>query len=628
MLKPVKMSKVRAICLKAAASDVVSELQKLSVIHITDSSAPEVSRSGPLSSFDEISSRLVKIRAMKEAFGKEGKLPKKKREIEDSAAEADEIITHSEKLFSLVKEKEEVEKELDSNLSFQKSLSEIEALDIDFSVLAADSLQFSLFRVSKDKRQLSHATMKGRKNIIHTGTVSKDGSEIILVACRKGEEAKPLEGIGQPLALPAISSTPKKELHILREKEAQIREKISAVQARLEKLSDSLYPRLVAVEEALSIEADRAQVATMFGATDSLYYMEGWVESKKAHQVMQDMKGKFKKKIHLSVHAAGAHDSPPTLLDNPKQTKPFEFLVEFISTPQYSEIDPTLLLMVFVPIMYALILGDAGYAVVSLILALFMAKKSKPGTLMHEIAMLWAICAIPTFFAGIIFDEYFGFTHSQIISMATGQQMLLYQGMHRVASVTFLMMLSLIIGMLHLALAFMLGAINEWHHSRKHAYAKLSWLGIEISGFLMIAGFMYGMFPFLTWPSVVLFIISVIGLIMTEGGMATVEIPGLLSNVMSYLRIAAVGVGAVILAEAINDLLLPKLDFSPIGFVIFLVTLVLWLLGHFMAILLGMLESLIHGARLNVVEFFGKFFKGNGLKFLPFAAHRVHTQEV
>jgi len=183
------------------------------------------------------------------------------------------------------------------------------------------------------------------------------------------------------------------------------------------------------------------------------------------------------------------------------------------------------------------------------------------------------------------------------------------------------------VGMLHLALAFILGAINEWHHSRKHAYAKLSWLGIEISGFLMIAGFMYGMFPFLTWPSVGLFIISVVGLVMTEGGMATVEIPGLLSNVMSYLRLAAVGVGAVILAEAINDLLLPKLDFSPVGFVVFLLTLVLWLLGHFMAILLGMLESLIHGARLNVVEFFGKFFKGNGLKFLPFAAHRIHTQE-
>ena len=145
---------------------------------------------------------------------------------------------------------------------------------------------------------------------------------------------------------------------------------------------------------------------------------------------------------------------------------------------------------------------------------------------------------------------------------------------------------------------------------------------------MAVASGMYNIMPFMAVPSLAVLGISIAGVMMTEGVIAAVEIPGLLGNVMSYLRIAAVGVGGVIIAEAVNELLMPKLDFSPVGFVVFIITLVLYIVMHFAACILAMFEALVHGARLNVVEFFGKFYHGGGARFAPFSARRNYTQEI
>jgi V/A-type H+-transporting ATPase subunit I len=256
-----------------------------------------------------------------------------------------------------------------------------------------------------------------------------------------------------------------------------------------------------------------------------------------------------------------------------------------------------------------------------------MIKKSKPGSLLNQIAKIWLVSAIPAFFIGVAFDEFFGFTHTHLLELFGFEGIKLYDGLHRVSSITTLMLICIIAGMLHLALGFILGAINEWNHSRKHAIAKLCWLGVEISGFFLVAAGMFGAFSEFFLPAAALFALSVAIMVLSEGAIAAVEIPGLASNIMSYIRIAAVGVGGVILAEAINELLLPRLELSLPGIFFFLVTLALYISLHAASCALAMFESFIHGARLNVVEFFGKFFKGNGIRFEPFAAKRVYSQE-
>ena len=632
MLKPVKMSKIRVICLKAIAPQVVKSLHNLSVLHITDSALPELERAGPLPSYDEVAGRLVKIRALREALGTAGqhggKLPKKKQAYEDPIASADELLKKSDNVFTLFSAKDALSKELDANIAAQRSLGEIAGLAVDFSELDAESLQFLLVRVPKEKMKLAREVLAATKNCIYTAAEGKGGASVLIVALRKGEDAKFLEGFGSVSPLPQIPSTPKKEIESLKENEAKLRERMGASESKFAKIAGSLYPQAVSLEEALTIEADRAQVATSFGASASLYFIEGWAEASKFPSISADLGKQFGKKLHLS-HAAHAHaDVPPTLLDNPNRAKPFEYLVGFVSLPQYSEIDPSILLAIIIPLMYALILGDAGYAALSFILAYWMVKHSEKGSLLNQVALIWMISAIPAFIFGLAFDEYFGFTHSHLASVFGFAHVQLYQGFHRVEGITVLMQISIIVGTLHLALGFILGAINEWHHSKKHAAAKLFWLGILIAGFFTIAGFMYGMFPPLTMPAAVLLGLCVVGLLFTEGVLALIEIPSLLGNVMSYLRIAAVGVGGVIIAEMINSLLMPRLELSLVGVLVFIVTAALYLAMHFAACILVMFEALVHGARLSVVEFFGKFYRGGGVRFAPFSASRNYTQEV
>jgi len=286
------------------------------------------------------------------------------------------------------------------------------------------------------------------------------------------------------------------------------------------------------------------------------------------------------------------------------------------------------MLAIIIPLMYALIVGDAGYATLSLLLAIWMVRNSEKGSFLNQIALIWAISAIPAIIFGIAFDEYFGFTHSHLASLVGFEHMQLYQGFHRLAEINTLMLISLLIGMAHLSLGFIIGAINEWHHNRKHSAAKICWLLILLSGAMAIASGMYGIMPSMSIPSAVVLGLSIVGLIMTEGLIAAIEIPGLLGNVMSYLRIAAVGVGGIIIAEAINELLMPHFELSLAGIAVFAITLVLYLAMHLAACVLVMFEGIVHGARLNVVEFFGKFYHGGGERFAPFSARRDYTQEI
>lgn len=628
MLKPVRMAKVRAICLKPSAHSVIKALHNLSVLHISESEIPETERSGPLASYDDISQRLTRIRSLREAMGPAAmaKEARKRHEFASPVKEADSALAAAEKFFALLKEKDEIARELEANIASQKAAAELGGLDIDFSELKAESLQFSLLRCAS--RKAAEAASEMRKNgAMFTYSDEKGRGAVFIVALPKGKDVKSLEQFGALSPLPAISTTPKKEGDALGKKEAELREKLAAVEKKAAAYSKSHYHQISALEEDLSIEADRAQVATRFRATDSLYFLEGWVEEAKVALLEAEMAKRFGKRVYVMKAHAGHEEMPPTLLDNPKQAKPFEFLVEFISLPQYSEIDPTMILAFTVPFIYALIFGDAGYAVMSFLLAMWMVKISKPGSLFRNVALLWAISAIPTFLLGIAFDEYFGFTHAHMFSIIGFGEVHLYEGFSRLHSVTELMALTLIVGTLQLALGLVLGAMNEWGHSRKHAYAKMAWLGVLFGGFFLVASGMYSLYPFLLMPAAAVFAISVVALLITEGALAIIEIPGLLGNVMSYVRIAAIGLSGLILAETINSMLMPKFELSLVGIAAFLLTSVAYVGVHIAACIIAMFESLVQGARLNVVEFFGKFYKGNGMRFLPFAASRKYTVE-
>jgi len=101
-----------------------------------------------------------------------------------------------------------------------------------------------------------------------------------------------------------------------------------------------------------------------------------------------------------------------------------------------------------------------------------------------------------------------------------------------------------------------------------------------------------------------------------EGIQGIVELPSLFSNMLSYMRLGAVGLASVGLAVVVNEEL--AMPFIEKGGVFILIGILIMLLGHGINILLGVIGPFLHGVRLHYVEFFSKFFQGGGKEYTPF----------
>ena len=111
------------------------------------------------------------------------------------------------------------------------------------------------------------------------------------------------------------------------------------------------------------------------------------------------------------------------------------------------------------------------------------------------------------------------------------------------------------------------------------------------------------------------------------------ELPTIVSHVLSYARLVAVGLSSVAIAMVVNYIALgmfinPSLEnLTPVGIVLIVVGIVVLLLGHALNTALGILGGGLHSIRLHYVEFFTKFYKGGGIKYNPFGMKRLHTTE-
>jgi len=180
--------------------------------------------------------------------------------------------------------------------------------------------------------------------------------------------------------------------------------------------------------------------------------------------------------------------------------------------------------------------------------------------------------------------------------------------------ISIMLMIAIALGALHVALGLLLGLVDALGHRHyRHALGKFGWLALEVGGVAALAtgGEMQTM-------SLALIGVAAVMIVIGEGIIGIIEIPGLLGNILSYARIAAVGLASVALALVLNMI---KPDAS-MG-VMLLIVVPIFVLGHLLNFILGIFEPFVQGARLHYVEFSTKFYEGGGTWFTPFSKHKV-----
>ncbi len=646
MFRPKKMKKVRILVLKSKLEKLIKDLHEAGVVDIRKSAHEGLGEGAPLASFDELSTELLKLRsALSIMEASLGKKEEKEPELipgptvgseapgaplsgtpdNREALEEARRLGVEEKLKALNQQAATLAeriKALENGAAIAGKLSHYKS--VDFSRLGTRTLAFKAGELAPEK---AGALKDGLERLGgHTALIQEPGAPVALVLFGRKDlekvESLLQEGGFEEIELPQGMTTPAGTLERMKKEGEEARAGLKEVHGEIAAISKANVARVRSLMRSLDAEAERAEIASHFASSRSIYVIEGWALEENFALLGGIVHG-YGQAAMLEDVRFGHNEMPPTVLGNPETATPLEFITKTFSMPNYFELDPTIAYFLAFPIMYGMMVGDVFYGILSMGIASWLMKKFKDNYTMHSVAKIWFICGIPSILFGLLFNEYGGMTHfewTHIIKEWTGVTLLqepLYTGFSRMGNVLTLLAITAAMGWLQLVLGFVMGAINEWDHNRKHAYAKIAWIGVEVSALLILLPSLAGLSSVIMVAGIVLLALCAVALVFTEGFIGIVEIPSLLGNIISYTRIAAIGLVGIVMAELINEFLMPL----PASGILALVLLPLFLALHVLNCFIAMFESLIQGGRLNIVEFRTKFMQGGEEAFNAFALH-------
>jgi len=386
---------------------------------------------------------------------------------------------------------------------------------------------------------------------------------------------------------------------------------IKEIEAELFTLSSSWYQELSVLKKTLEDLNDELGAFSNFALSEYTFVIMGWIPKKKMQQAKKSLSDVFSDRVIVQELETTEKDmeAAPVFYDNPRWVKPFEMIMQLVAPPRYREIDPSPVLAVFFPIFFGIMVGDIGYGIVILLIALLIKKLYGTIAFAASVAEILIISSIPTIIFGYLFGEFFG---------DFGEMMGWLHPVHflgitwnRVDAMIPMLILAISLGVLHVFLGLIMGMRNAIiRKSRKHLAEKIG-MCFMLIGIIILMAMLAGAVPETgIYPSAVLIVVALPLILYGAGIFGTIEVMSTVGNILSYARLMAIGMASVILAMVAN-----KLGES---FEILIIGIIVALLLHALNIALALFSPSIHSMRLHIVEFFSKFYEGGGVVYKPF----------
>jgi V/A-type H+-transporting ATPase subunit I len=620
VLRTEPMQKVRIISVERDKSIVIAALHAMGAIDLRKTHIDSLQDDKPADYTNDLSDALIKVSGALQLLTSH---PVRMAHHIRREKLIDEVKKHEEldTIYALDAERKSISDETRSLNYAVEIATYFREISIDFSRISSSHIGYKAFEADKKsayeiKKRIESAKVHSEVHMVKAGKKRY----ALLIAYEKN---KPIEDIyrGVPvteldLASKYLSGTPEEVIRSAAVKTKENSRRIGDISKEMLEISRRHYSDLANLKEMLEIELERAEASSNFKRTESTFVIEGWVQKRQVGELRSRMASVTNGRASIEIIDSEG-ELAPTHTRRPKFLQPFDYMVNFYSVPRSDEIDPTWIFIISFPIFYGLMVTDVGYGLASLIMATLITKRTDPDGLMYNAAKIWQLNSVAAMIFGFLSNEWFGFQLNQYIAP--------FQGFSWFKDTPALIAITVIFGVVQVILGLGIGAINARSHGHKKiAIAKVTSMLVVGFGTVAVAGAFFGAFN--TLVTEISGAIAIVSLLLTGilSGTEATEITNLITHPMSYARLMGFGLGSVIIAYLIDMAFTPHLSS---GIVIFVLYMIIFVVLQFLNMTLAIFEGIVQGVRLNFVEFFSKFYIGNGIRFRPFGYRRIYTKD-
>ncbi|MFH1251106.1 MAG: hypothetical protein V1715_08410 [bacterium] len=404
------------------------------------------------------------------------------------------------------------------------------------------------------------------------------------------------------------------------------------IELRLKELTEAINT-ILAYKENLEKRLEFARVKSGMQDVDEIVYLQGYCPEEKAANLL---KASENESWGILSEEPGATDNPPTLVKPSWWARIIQPVFSFLGTvPGYREYDISQYFLVFFALFVAMIIGDAGYGVIFLLISIFAHYKSvKSGQSLPLAIKLFYVLSLTTIAWGTITGNWFGsvqiaalpfFKALTMPQLATFKELFPDLDINPQQNVMFI---CFVIAIVHLGLAHILNFVK--HFPKLKCIANLGWFSLIFGLFFLVLNLVLGMeMPVFAVPTAGAGLIMVVffmnqekgtnffkGVVLGLGGAFNTFLNAIssFSNIISYIRLFAVGLASVAIATSFNGIAAPMMKGAGIPAAILIL-----IIGHGLNIVMGLLSVIVHGIRLNVLEFSGQLgMEWAGYEYKPF----------
>jgi len=645
---PEPMSKVRVMTAKDYSDEALKTLHRAGVLHVEESEeltpvdreAIEHERRGVfelLTSIDDVLAYIPKGERVELGEDIEVTYTRPLSEIDSETRSLCTKLGNMHQRAAKLEQEAEGLKELKRYVEPLRQRTDLRLRDLNFSGA------YLLSRVFVLPSEIYEDTYAKIENYLFGSIVTTVENETLVYAIAKIEHQEIIECAvrdgGKILAIPEEDLSPREFLEVAEDKIHSLEEELTKINGEIESKTRENLEKLVLLREALLAENERLSVLQKACEAKYVTLIEGWIPESNVESTTAELKQNIGY-VFIDAREPEQAEEPPTKLRNPTGFKPFQTVVNLFGIPKYREWDPTPVIAYSFAFFFGLMLADVVYAIFIILLAKFVLPRFVDDPEAEGSKLFQRLLYISSGFGlimGLLTGTYLGnfYTFLGIESLA------LSKGIASIFedALSFIVF-ALIIGLIHVNIGHVLALIKGIKQGQKSVVPGRAGLFLlQIAGIPWIMHFLFDMdIPLLTAQmySVLLYVVllSIVLIVISSfmergaflGGIFWLfDITGLLGDVMSYCRLAGVGLATYYLAFCFNlmaPLLRDMIPAGPAGVVQLVVGSLVFILilfvGHVINLLLAAISCFVHSLRLCFVEFMFKFYEGGGRQYSPF----------